>query len=50
VCVYNHVVKLYIKNIGEGSLAVYEDEGPTSGCGQIYLQGRSLTCPLEEVW
>ena len=43
-------MKLYIKKIGESSLAVYEGEGPTSGSGQIYFQGRSLTCPLVEVW
>jgi hypothetical protein len=44
-CIYNHVVELYIKNVGESSVAVYEGEGPTSGSGQINFQGRSLTRP-----
>jgi hypothetical protein len=28
-------VKLFVKNVGESSVAVYEGEGPTSGSGQI---------------
>jgi hypothetical protein len=43
-------MKLHKKNVGEGFIAVHEGEGPTLCSGQIYFQGKRLTCPWEEVW